>query len=145
MEKVKLRFAVEFDCPECGKMGFASYIPYDSSEEPLDINRVLPRHLPNCKKIPPYTVLCKHCNEISNTKENDELLSLGLDNLVDLRLAWEFDCPECKKLSFSSFVPYRPSLEHETEGAKISVSEFKTPNEVWCQHCGNELETTGRF
>ncbi len=64
---------------------------------------------------------------------------------VQLRLALEFDCPACGKLSFASYVPNKPPAESEENGIKIEAFAFIPPKDVICRHCGAELPTTEQF
>jgi transcription elongation factor Elf1 len=123
---VKLSLANEFDCPECGKLGFASYIQVSEK-----------------RRACPEYVTCIHCKAESITAEHPSFeITQKVEDFVWLRMAWQFDCPLCQKLSYLSFVPYKPGIESQHGDIKIEVMPFAAPNEAICQHCGTEWPAT---
>lgn len=124
-EVAKVGIANEYDCPDCGKLGFASHVKVAEKQY-----------------ICPPEVTCRHCGAENLTADHPSFeIATNRDAFVWLRMAWQFDCPQCKKLSYCSFVPYRPGIESDDGNVKVEVMEFAPPHEMLCQHCGEESPT----
>lgn len=126
---MKLRYAFEYNCPNCGNIEFARYIKISEREF-----------------VVPENVTCSHCNQEHKTADHPSFeYSSNKNEFIWLTMAWEFDCPHCQKLSFMSFVPYKPPLVDETDEYKIEVMLADPPNEAICQHCGTESITENKM